>query len=83
MVREEGLRAAPDTPVEAVMDPGPSTYRPNVSIEEMARHLEQHRRLGACWSALLMASCSDCCAARTWPASCINIDQEDNHERSR
>ncbi len=38
-LRARALRAAPDTPVEDVMDPGPSTYRPNVSAREMAHHL--------------------------------------------
>lgn len=38
-LRARAMRAAPDTPVEDVMDPGPSTYRPNVSAKEMAHHL--------------------------------------------
>jgi hypothetical protein len=38
-LRARALHADPDTPVEQVMDPGPSTYRPNVSVKEMAHHL--------------------------------------------
>jgi hypothetical protein len=38
-LRGKALREHPDAPVEQVMDPGPSTYRPNVSVKEMAHHL--------------------------------------------
>jgi Mg/Co/Ni transporter MgtE len=38
-LRGEALRADPRTPVEAVMNPGPSTYRPNLGIKRMAHHL--------------------------------------------
>lgn len=38
-LRAKALQADPDTPVEQVMDPGPSTYRPNTSANEMAHHL--------------------------------------------
>jgi len=33
------MRADPRTPVEDVMNPGPSTYRPNVSVSQMAHHM--------------------------------------------
>jgi CBS domain-containing protein len=35
LLRAKELRADPDLPVERVMRPGPSTYRPFVSVEEM------------------------------------------------
>jgi hypothetical protein len=38
-LRGDALRADPEALVEDVMDPGPSTYRPNVSVEQMAHHL--------------------------------------------
>src|SRR5438034_4826360 len=38
-LRGDALLAQQTTPVEKVMDPGPSTYRPNTSVEEMAHHL--------------------------------------------
>ena len=31
-----------DEPVERVMRPGPSTFRPNVDIREMAHYLTEH-----------------------------------------
>lgn len=34
----------PDTPVEHVMDTAPSTYRPNVSVDEMANHMADTNR---------------------------------------
>lgn len=37
LLRAKELHAAPDLPVEQVMRPGPSTYRPFVSVEEMRR----------------------------------------------
>ena len=33
----------PDTPVEHVMDPAPSTYRPDVSAQEMAEHMAKKK----------------------------------------
>ncbi len=42
-VRGKALKAPPDTLVEAVMDPAPSTYRPNVSVEEMIEHMRKNR----------------------------------------
>jgi len=38
-LRDKALRADPSTPVEQVMDPGVSTYRPNISVREIAHHL--------------------------------------------
>jgi predicted transcriptional regulator len=32
-------KGTPDTPVEHVMVTAPSTYRPNVSVDEMAQHM--------------------------------------------
>ena len=37
LLRAKELQADPDLPVERVMRPGPSTYRPFVSLEEMRR----------------------------------------------
>ena len=37
LLRAKELDADPDLPVEQVMRPGPSTYRPFVSVEEMRR----------------------------------------------
>jgi Mg/Co/Ni transporter MgtE len=40
-VRGKALQAPHETPVEDVMNPAPSTYRPNVSVHEMAHHLAE------------------------------------------
>jgi CBS domain-containing protein len=37
LLRAKELGSDPELPVERVMRPGPSTYRPFVSVEEMAR----------------------------------------------
>jgi Mg/Co/Ni transporter MgtE len=37
-------QSSADTPVEHVMDSAPSTYRPNVSLDEMAQHMDQSKR---------------------------------------
>jgi CBS domain-containing protein len=37
LLRAEELNADPDLPVEQAMRPGPSTYRPSVSVTEMRR----------------------------------------------
>ena len=43
LLRAKELDADPDLPVEQVMRPGPSTYRPFVSVEEMQRIMtERH-----------------------------------------
>jgi CBS domain-containing protein len=39
LLRAKELAGAPDLPIEQVMRPGPSTFRPNVPIEEMAEHM--------------------------------------------
>jgi CBS domain-containing protein len=39
MLREKELKSDPALLVDDVMDPSPSTYRPNVSVDEMAQHL--------------------------------------------
>ena len=38
-LRGKALHRDPNALVEQVMDPGPSTYRPNISVKEMAHHL--------------------------------------------
>jgi Mg/Co/Ni transporter MgtE len=38
-LRGKALQADPHTAVEQVMDPGVSTYRPNISVQEIAHHL--------------------------------------------
>lgn len=42
LLREQELDGGAGEPVEHVMRPGPSTFRPNVSIEEMARFMLEH-----------------------------------------
>jgi predicted transcriptional regulator len=37
LLRAEELQAGPELPVDRVMRPGPSTYRPFVSVAEMSR----------------------------------------------
>ena len=37
LLRAKELESDPELPVERVMRPGPSTYRPSVSVEEMVR----------------------------------------------
>ena len=38
-LRGAALHSDPRTPVDKAMRPGPSTYRPNVSVTEMAHHM--------------------------------------------
>jgi len=38
-LRGKALRASPETLVDDVLNPAPSTYRPNVSVAEMASEL--------------------------------------------
>lgn len=38
-LRGKALHEDPDAPVEQVMNPAPSTYRPNVSVQQIAHHL--------------------------------------------
>jgi Mg/Co/Ni transporter MgtE len=42
LLRERELGRGHAEPVEQVMRPGPSTFRPDVSIEEMARYMVTH-----------------------------------------
>jgi len=42
-LRGQALDGAAETPVDEAMDPGPSTYRPHVSVREMAEHLGQSK----------------------------------------
>jgi len=42
MLRDEQLAQSDGARVDAVMLRGPSTFRPNVSAEEMARYLREH-----------------------------------------
>jgi Mg/Co/Ni transporter MgtE len=42
LLRAEQLRTEGDEPVERVMRPGPSTFRPHVPIEEMAHFMIEH-----------------------------------------
>jgi len=41
LLRAKELDADPDLPVEQVMRPGPSTYRPFVSVEELRRTMTE------------------------------------------
>jgi len=44
LLREKELTAASDdVRVDAVMRPGPSTFRPNVTIERMAQYMTEHK----------------------------------------
>lgn len=42
LLREEELGKGHDEPVQNVMRPGPSTFRPHVPIEEMAQFMVDH-----------------------------------------
>jgi CBS domain-containing protein len=42
LLREAQLDKGRDEPAEQVMRPGPSTFRPNVSIEEMSGYMTEH-----------------------------------------
>jgi predicted transcriptional regulator len=42
LLREKELGADPNLVVEQAMRPGPSTFRPFVSIEEMAKFMAEH-----------------------------------------
>jgi Mg/Co/Ni transporter MgtE len=42
ILRERELDRGMDEPVERFMRPGPSTFRPNVPIEEMASYMTEH-----------------------------------------
>ena len=47
LLREEQLRAAGEERAEAVMRPGPGTFRPHIPIIEMAAFMAQHDLGGA------------------------------------
>jgi CBS domain-containing protein len=42
LLREEQLEKGEDEPAERVMRPGPSTFRPNVPIQQMAESMSRH-----------------------------------------
>jgi predicted transcriptional regulator len=42
LLREAELQKGQDEPVERIMRPGPSTFRPHVSIQEMAHYMVDH-----------------------------------------
>ena len=42
LLRSKELGASPDLRIEEAMRPGPSTFRPFVSIEEMAAFMKEH-----------------------------------------
>ena len=42
ILRDEELEQSAKARVDAVMRPGPSTFRPNVTAEEMARYMREH-----------------------------------------
>ena len=42
ILRARELAKPSDEPIERAMQPGPSTFRPNVSIEEMAAFMSKH-----------------------------------------
>jgi predicted transcriptional regulator len=42
LLREAELEKGQDEPVERIMRPGPSTFRPHVPIEEMAHFMVDH-----------------------------------------
>jgi predicted transcriptional regulator len=42
LLRAKELDGDPDSRIEAAMRPGPSTFRPHVSVAELAHHLVDH-----------------------------------------
>ncbi len=42
LLRSRELRSDPDLRIEEAMRPGPSTFRPHVSIEDMAKFMTEH-----------------------------------------
>jgi CBS domain-containing protein len=42
-VHERALRSDPSASAESVMDPGPSTIRPNTALDVMASYMREHR----------------------------------------
>jgi CBS domain-containing protein len=47
LLRSAELAGDPDARIEAAMRPGPSTFRPNVPIEEMAEYMVEHDLVNA------------------------------------
>ncbi len=47
LLRARELGADPDLPVEKAMRPGPSTFRPHVSMDEMAKFMTEHDLLNS------------------------------------
>lgn len=47
MLRDEELSGDPSRTVEEAMRPGPSTFRPNVPISEMAHYMTEHDLISA------------------------------------
>jgi Mg/Co/Ni transporter MgtE len=47
ILRDRDLDQGTDEPVERLMRPGPSTFRPNVPIEEMAGYMTEHDLLSS------------------------------------
>jgi Mg/Co/Ni transporter MgtE len=43
LLRSKELDKDPDLRIEEAMRPGPSTFRPYVSIKEMAKHMAEHK----------------------------------------
>lgn len=43
LLRSKELEKDPNLPIEQAMRPGPSTFRPYVSIKEMAENMTQHK----------------------------------------
>lgn len=44
LLREDALNADPETPVEQVMEPGPTTYRPSTPLEAILKYMRKRRR---------------------------------------
>jgi CBS domain-containing protein len=47
ILRDRDLDRGADEPAERLMRPGPSTFRPNVPIEEMAGYMTEHDLLSS------------------------------------
>ena len=68
LLRAEELRRGQDEPIEQVMRPGPSTFRPHVPIEELAHHMIHHDLLSSPVTTPT-AAWSGCSEGRTRPGS--------------
>ncbi|SRR5579884_341854 len=42
LLREKQLQAPPDVTVEQVMENGPSTFRPHLTLDELVKYLREH-----------------------------------------